>query len=161
MFESMLLLREEATFCTVEEQFLWHNFMLLKSAGWWNQWDGGCGGLGRAAEQRLRVNTLLWIDAFLNADLCFCSEHICREPCFSYLPSTCFHGNNTETIVLIHFFILDHSDNFWSCYGVTGLRSNTVPVSQQQQHTIMLREEPVQNFSHRHTATRTQLVKGA
>lgn len=148
----MWLLREEATFCIVEEQFLWENVMLIKSAGWWNQWDGGCGGLGRAAEagQRLRANTLLWIDAFLNADFCFCSEHICREPCFSYRPSTCFHGNNTETIVLIHFFILDPSDNFWSCYGVTGLRSNTAPVSQQQQQTIMLREEPVQNISDRH-----------
>lgn len=39
MFESTLLLREESTFCTVEEQFLWQNFMLIKSAGWWNQWE--------------------------------------------------------------------------------------------------------------------------
>lgn len=147
------------TFFTAVEQFLWHNFMLIKSVkavGWWNQWDGGCGGLERAAgaEQMLRVKTLLWIDEFLNASFCFCSEHVCRQSCFSYLPSTCFHSNNTETILLIHFFVRGHSDNFLSCYGgVTGLRSNTVPVWQQQWHTIMLREEPVQNLSNRHTTT--------
>lgn len=96
----------------------------------------------------LRVKTLLWIDEFLNTSFCFCSEHVCRQSCFSYLSSTCFHSNNTETILLIHFFVLGHSDNFLSCYGgVTGLRSNTVPVLKQQRHTIMLREELVQNLS--------------
>lgn len=59
-----------------------------------------------------RVKTFLWINAFLNASLSFGGKHVCREMCFSYLLSTCFHSHSIETIVLIQFFILDHSDNF-------------------------------------------------
>lgn len=134
--------------CTAEG-FLWHNFMLIKSVKV-SQSDGGIDEMEVVevqGELHNRGKSSLWINAFLNASLDLGSKHVC----FSYL----LHSYNIETIGFIQFLILGHSDNFWSRYEVAGLRPNTVPVSQQQWHTVMLGEEPVQSV--RGTCTRLEL----